>query len=244
MQLAPGQHVLDVGCGPGTDTIALAQLVGAEGRVVGVDYDGTMIAEADHRAAQAGLTARVRHQQADAAALPFPAGEFDASRSERLFQHLHDPVAVLREMVRVTKPGGRIVILDTDWATLSMDTPETELEGRWNRHYAERYLHNGFAGRTLYRLFKQQGLAGIMVEMRPLVVTDWRAARLGSNWDVHAQAIVADGVMTADEVQRLEASFEAADAAGVFFGSLSLMLVSASKPATDGEGEGYTEPAP
>lgn len=230
MQLGPGQQVLDVGCGPGTDTLVLAGLVGPQGRVVGVDHDAAMLAEADERARQAGLTQRVRHQQADATALPFSSDQFDACRSERLFQHLHEPAAALREMVRVTKPGGRIVVLDTDWGTFSMDTVERELEGRWNRYYAERHLHNGFSGRTLYRLFKQQGLVDVVVEMRPLALTSWPATRYGSSWDVRAQAVVADGVMTEGEVLRLERSFEAAEATGVFFASFSLMLVAGTKP--------------
>ena len=233
LQLEPGQQVLDVGCGPGTDTLVLAELVGPQGRVVGVDHDAAMLAEADARARQADLTPRVLHHQADATALPWSADHFDASRSERLFQHLREPAAALREMVRVTKPGGRIVVLDTDWGTLSMDTSERELEGRWNRYYAERYLHNGFSGATLYRLFKQQGLADVVVELRPVALTRWPAARHGSNWEVRAQAVVADGVMTEGDVHRLEQSFEAADAAGVFFASISLMVVSGSKPRGD-----------
>ena len=63
---------------------------------------------------------------ANATELPFPDASFDASRSERMFQHLKDPDAVFGEMVRVTKPGGRIVVLDPDWGTASIDTPGLE----------------------------------------------------------------------------------------------------------------------
>ncbi len=232
MQIEPGHHVLDVGCGPGTDTISLAQFVGSTGLVVGVDYDAAMIAEANQRAAQAGLTERLRHYQADAAVLPLEANIFDASRSERLFQHVPDPTAVLKEMVRVTKPGRPVVVFDTDWGTASTDTSEVELEGRWNRYYAERFLQNGFSGRMLYRLFKEQGLMNIHIEMRPVSVTSWLFARHGTCWDQRAQGVVADGVMTADEVQRLERSFEQAEVAGTFFASLSLVLATGCKPAT------------
>ena len=60
MHLQPGHAVLDVGCGPGTDTIVLAGLVGPTGRVVGVDSDAAMIAGADRRAGQAGCYAPAR----------------------------------------------------------------------------------------------------------------------------------------------------------------------------------------
>lgn len=79
MHLEEGHSALDAGCGPGTDTIALATVVGPAGRVVGVDHDAEMVAEADRRARQAGVAAGVSHQRADVLALPFPDGSFDAS---------------------------------------------------------------------------------------------------------------------------------------------------------------------
>src|SRR5437868_14828994 len=83
MHLQPGDQVLDVGCGPGMDTLRLAQVVGPTGQVVGVDADAAMIAEANQRAAQAGVSAWCHHDQRDALALPFPTGAFTACRSER-----------------------------------------------------------------------------------------------------------------------------------------------------------------
>jgi hypothetical protein len=59
-------------------------------------------------------------------------------------------------MARVTKPGGWVVVWDADWGTLSINTPEVELERRLVRVHAERELNNGYAGRQLYELFKRQ----------------------------------------------------------------------------------------
>src|SRR5712692_6847571 len=81
LRLAPGHRVLDVGCGPATDTISLGRLVGPSGEVVGVDYDAEMIDEANRRAEVAGVGAWVQHRQADAAGLPFASNVFDAARS-------------------------------------------------------------------------------------------------------------------------------------------------------------------
>src|SRR5579885_1400665 len=70
MHLQPGYSALDVGCGPGIDTIALAQHVGPIGRVVGVDHNPDMIAEATRKAEQAGCAPWCHHLQADATSLP------------------------------------------------------------------------------------------------------------------------------------------------------------------------------
>ena len=114
MNIQPDDSVLDVGCGPGTDTIHLAGLVGAAGEVVGIDYDASMVAQVNQRALEAGLGDLVKHEQGNATSLPFPDARFDSSRSERLFQHLICPEQTLFEMARVTKPNGWVVVLDTD----------------------------------------------------------------------------------------------------------------------------------
>src|SRR5262249_2774818 len=117
MHIQPGFSALDVGCGSGIDTLALAQIVGASGRVVGIDYDETMIALANQKADSAGVSSWVQHKVADGSTLPFDANAFDASHCERVFQHVLQPERLLSEMVRVTRPGGWIVVIDTDYSS-------------------------------------------------------------------------------------------------------------------------------
>jgi ubiquinone/menaquinone biosynthesis C-methylase UbiE len=225
MSVQRGDTVLDVGCGPGTDTLTLGHLVGFTGEVVGVDADQGMLAEADRRAAEAGMSGWVRHEQADAGSLPFEAGYFDACRSDRLFQHLHHPETVLHEMARVTRPGGRVVVVDTDYGTLVIDSPEIDVERRLARFRAEHMHRNGYSGRQLYRLFKRQNLADISVEIFPVFLTDYAVARQVVALDkVEALALEA-GAVTAEELRRWRAGLEQAEADGCFFGSLSVVLV-------------------
>lgn len=130
LQIRDGHHVLDVGCGPGTDTIAMAPLVGSDGLVVGVDYDEGMIKEANARTGLTMMPSRLRHDIADGRSLPFESNTFDACRSERMLQHVIEGEVAVSEIIRVTKPRGRIVIADTDWSTLSIDAQDFDIERR------------------------------------------------------------------------------------------------------------------
>lgn len=121
LQLHPGQRVLDLGCGAATDTLALGRLVGPAGLVRGVDYDLRMVTQAQALARAAGLAEWVSHHHANATALPWADGYFDACRCDAVLQHLLDPELALDEMLRVTRPGGRLVVSDLDWATLSIE---------------------------------------------------------------------------------------------------------------------------
>ena len=229
MHIQPGHAVIDVGCGPGTDTIVLAGLVGPTGRVVGVDSDAAMIAEADRRAEQAGCSAWCRHQQGDAMALPLEKGAFDACRSERLFQHVHNPAGVLAEMARITRPGGWVVVWDTDWGTLSIDTAEVDIERRLARIRAEHHLNNGYAGRQLYGLFKRQQFADITVEIHPVSITDYMLMRYAGRMDTVECVALGAGVVTEEELHRWQQNLKEAETTGTFFAHVAGVLVAGRK---------------
>lgn len=230
MEIEPGHQVLDLGCGPGSDTVALAPRVGAAGRVIGVDSDRGMLAEARLRAEEAGVGAWVLHQLASARALPFRSDFFHASRSERLFQHLPDPEGVLREMLRVTWRKGWVVVLDTDWGALSLHSKETDLERRLARVHAERLLHNGYAGRQLYHLFKRQRLAEIRIEVYPVYMVDLAQIRALTVLDEVEQAAVNDGLLSGPELERWHASLAELDAEEGLFCTATLVMVRGRKP--------------
>jgi ubiquinone/menaquinone biosynthesis C-methylase UbiE len=225
MQIETGHRVLDVGCGPGSDTLPLAQLVGATGQVRGVDYDEAMVAEAERRAEQEGVGGWVHHRTADATALPFETGYFDSCRSERLFQHLLEPGRALAEMGRVTKRDGWVVVLDTDWGSSAVDTSEVDIERRLMRFHTEQGHHNGYAGRQLYRLFKQQGFTDITFEVFAVPVTNYPLVRRMWGFERLEQDALAAKVITEAELQRWQASLAQADADGAFFGYACLVLV-------------------
>jgi ubiquinone/menaquinone biosynthesis C-methylase UbiE len=229
MQIKAGDKVLDVGCGSGIDTVALSHFVGSTGQVLGVDYDNDMVTEAERYAEKKEVSAWVKHKSADATSLPFDAGYFDSCRSERLFQHLPNPRLSLQEMTRVTKIGGTIVALDTDWGTASLDTSEVDVERRLSRFFAEHMLNNGYAGRQLYRLFKEQGLRNVSFEVFPLVVTSYAFHRQIILADRLEAEALAKNIVTEDELRRFRIVREQADTEDVYFSCGCMMLVYGQK---------------
>lgn len=229
MQIQPGHIVLDVGCGPGTDTIALGHLVGLTGQVVGVDHAQNLLDVANAKAVEAEVSPWVTHKLADAMALPFEPNTFDSSRSERVLQHLSEPQLALAEIVRVTKPGGWVVLLDTDWNTMSIDTDEFELEQRIKRFHVEHGFAQGSIGRQLFRMARQQGLINIHTEMIPMFGTNYTRGRRALLLDETGQAALKAGVITSEELERWHNSLEEATQRGEYFGSISQVLIAGQK---------------
>jgi SAM-dependent methyltransferase len=169
LNLGEGEELLDVGCGTGAAAIALSDQVGATGHVRGLDASVLMIAEATRRAAgRANMTFEV----GDATALGFADASFDAYRSERTFQWLADADRALSEAVRVVRPGGRIVVADTDWGTLALDYPDEEMALRYDA-ISWPVPPNRWSGRRLLNQFRDAGLEHLDIAAETIVATRW-----------------------------------------------------------------------
>jgi SAM-dependent methyltransferase len=114
----PGERILDLGSGPGLLACELAAEVGARGRITAVDVSPEMNLIASHRIADAGLADNAEVVLGDARSLASPDDSFDAAVSTQVLEYLDDVEAALRELHRVLRPGGRLVLLDTEWDTL------------------------------------------------------------------------------------------------------------------------------
>jgi ubiquinone/menaquinone biosynthesis C-methylase UbiE len=159
LELAPGDCVVDVGCGPAIDTLEFARRVGPIGTVIGIDRDDAMVALANAAAEREGVGAVARHYVGDAQHLQLGNGIADACYCERLLQHIPYPQAhaVVAELTRVVKPGGRIVMMDTDWATLSILTTDVWLERQVVLEHARSFA-NPYSGRQLFALARSAGV--------------------------------------------------------------------------------------
>lgn len=160
--LAAGLSVLDVGCGPGTITVEFAERV-APARIVGLDASAEVIEKAAAHAGEVGVT-NAEFVVGDAYALPFPDDSFDIVHAHQTLQHVADPVAMLREMRRVAKPGGLVAARDVDYAgTMWFPLfPGLEL---WMRVYQQVHRSNGGepdAGRRLKAWAQEAGFSDVV----------------------------------------------------------------------------------
>ncbi|MEO7751956.1 MAG: class I SAM-dependent methyltransferase [Terracoccus sp.] len=191
-RITADDRILDVGCGPGSITLELAELAG-DGSVLGVDRSEEVIAEAASAARRAGVD-NVEFVVGDVYALAQETGSFDVVHAHQLLQHVSRPVAALREMGRVCRPGGLVAARDSDYAAFTWWPEVPELD-EWLTLYRTVARGNGAepdAGRRLASWARGAGLevvssgAGVWCFSSPQDVAWW-----GGLW---AERVVGSGL--------------------------------------------------
>ena len=166
--VAPGERILDVGCGPGFYCAELADEVGPSGSVVGVDSSSAMLELAAHRCAG---HERVELRTGDAASLPVDDASFDAALCVQVLEYVADPTAALAEIHRTLRPGGRVVVWDVDWATVSLHTLHPALTEGVLRAWDEHVIHPSLP-RTLAPRLRSAGFEEVRMEAHPFATCE------------------------------------------------------------------------
>lgn len=227
LQATDGHRILDAGCGSGVNLIRLAKLVAPNGEVVGVDVSSQLLKEAQKNIARESLPIKV--QSGDVRNLDFEEGSFDRVYAERLLQHLDQPSLVLRELRRVLRPGGRVVVLDADYDSLLIDCNDVEVATVVARRRADA-APNGRIGRQLRRMLLENGFGQVSAEGMMLCWTDYQLAMKSLDLLEIADQAVTDGELSAHRVENWKADLLKRRDKGSFFLSSAGFIVSGQKP--------------
>ncbi|HEY2705676.1 MAG TPA: methyltransferase domain-containing protein [Candidatus Dormibacteraeota bacterium] len=224
LDLGPGEHALDVGCGTGPDVRAMAARVAPGGTALGIDVSEVMLAEARRRSEGCGLP--VEFRRGDVHRLDLPDASVDACRAERVLLHVEDHARAVSEMARVLRPGGRLAVYDFDLDAWILAGADPAVSRRVLELYLETIRHPHVA-RELPWLFRQAGLVDVRVIAQALVAgCDFVATALMGT----VTAGVGAGRLAADEVERWLGDLRTAEADGHFVCAINGLIVTARKP--------------
>ncbi|WP_165553677.1 methyltransferase domain-containing protein [Kribbella capetownensis] len=216
MDLPPTARVVEVGCGTGVVSRAIASRDGFAGTVTGVDQSRDFIAVAQRLAANEGVGDRVEFAVGDAHKLDLPSASFDAAIAHTLVSHVRDPLAVLKQMARVIRPDGIVAVFDGDYASLTFDCADRDLGKAVEGALEAMIMSSSRVMRELPRLLPQAGL-------RLLVTQANVYAEIGTSTfmlnlaETYAPLIATQGLLPAAQVDEWLAHQRRSAADGTFF---------------------------
>ena len=222
-----GDRVLDVGCGPGFYVTELLEAVGSDGSVVGVDASGDMLAVAAERAQ--GYD-NVEFYEADATSLPVPNASFERALCVQVLEYVRDVSGALREMHRALRPGGRVVVWDVDWATVSWHATARQLTRRvlaaWDKH-----LTHPSAPRLLAAQLRDAGFEDVEMDAHPFATTELTPEAYGGSLvPLLEQYVTEQGGISHEEAKAWADEQRGLGERGEFFFTVTQFCFTATRP--------------
>jgi SAM-dependent methyltransferase len=199
--IRPGMRVGDLGCGVGTVTALLAELVGPRGEAVGIDASAAQLAQARQRTAGGS---NLRFVEASATATGLPRGSFDLVYCRFLLIHLPDPERALSEMHALLGPGGVLVCEDGDLTSAGSEPPSAldAFADLWGRLGPQRGVDYTL-GRRLFQMVQAAGFPEPDVTFNQPVVARGETKRMLELSVAEAGSAFLDaGLLTAEELER------------------------------------------
>jgi ubiquinone/menaquinone biosynthesis C-methylase UbiE len=229
MALHPSARVLDLGCGTGVASREVARRPGFAGRVLGIDRSAYLVAAARKRALEEGLSAWLEFEMGDSRSLALANGSFDAAIAHTLLSHVEDPLAVLREMARVVRPGGVIGIFDGDYASMTFAGADAASAQRTDAAIIEAIATSPRAMRDMPQLLAEAGLQ-LQCAFGHVMADIGRADYFAGTISSFVRLLPRAGAMTQSEVQQWADDMLARSARGAFFGATNFYSYVARRP--------------
>lgn len=227
LDLHLGLSVLDVGSGPGYVTLELGRRVGPTGHVAGIDINETFISRAKARVREQGF-AHISFRHAAFPPFPFAAGIFDRVFCKNVLEYVDSAELTIREISRVTKSGGKILLIDSDWDMLVLDVSDGELHDRVVHAVKTTATREPRIGRKLARLCRIAGLREISAKIFASPdLSGWTLPMLENNL---YQYITVSGEVSQAEADTWLNDIKARVKNGDYFFCLPQFVVSAQKP--------------
>ena len=226
--VAPGEQVLDLGCGTGVVARAAARRVGPNGRVVALDPSPVMLAVGREIAEREGILDRIEFRIGDVRELPFPEATFDVVLAITTLSHTTDAERALPELLRVARPGGRIGIFDIDNPSWIIAHPDRDLTRRIGV-VASMIPTDAWLGRRLPSLLEAAGVEDVRVRAFTPIERDPSGfyARQAENW---AATAAASGAISQEERESWVATLHAEQAANRFLAGLTHLFIWGRRP--------------
>lgn len=218
LDIRPGQKILDVGCGVGFDIIELARRF-PNTDFVGVDKSKGLLDIAKSRAANLSNT---RFLASEAHQLSFAADFFDGAKIDRSLQHMKSPSKVIKEMARVIRPGGRIVVAEPDWGTFVLfngnENISMELTRLWLQSFAQPFI-----GRKIGQLLNSHGVEDIRWRSHSLTINQLSDADVVFDLTRLKNNSVEAGIISSKEAEDWWSEAQTASLNGSFVSCLNIL---------------------
>ncbi len=218
--------IADIGCGAGDDAINMARMFGENIAITGIDYAPEMIEKANSSAA--GLS-NITFHIGSAENLPFADAELDGLGNERLIQHLPDPQKAFTEFYRVLKPGSPLVVVETDWNSISFYNGDSSIAQQLNHYLTFNNVKNGNAAANVIRYMKEAGFSNIHIDLFPLSSHSLQQVTMMLRIDHALLMMKEQTIISVEEYNSFLASLEDADRNHYFACSINLVVATATK---------------
>lgn len=223
-----GEQLLEVGCGIGSLCRLIAPRVAPKGKITGIDISFEFVSIAQDHIIRSDLSSYLLWGVSQAESLPFVEAKFDGVLAARLLLHVSNPQNVLTELMRVVRPGGRVVVMDWDFETVAVDHSDRGLTRRVLHWRCDHLGGNNWSGRQLWKMMETIGFVNVQVV--PFVSLAYNENDSLTHSLFRAAQVARDaGIITQHEYTNWAEELNLCLAAGCFFASIVYFIVVGEK---------------